>query len=243
MCYNFCCENNQPQRAQRFSYGVPTVNRAKILVVEDESIVALDIQHRLQSLGFTTTPAAATGEEAISKAEELRPDLVLMDIKLRGEMSGIQAAEIIRARFDVPVIFVTAYADESTLQRAKVSEPFGYILKPFEERELAISIEMALYKHQTEKRLRESEVRLRTIFTSVLDGMFLLDPQQRCVEVNPVGCQLLGYSPEELLGRDICSLFADDRERVWDDLQRFWQDHGGETGGAHPARGWVMDLG
>ncbi len=129
--------------------------KARILVVEDEVIVAMDIQSRLRSLGYMVADHVGTGEEAVRKAGETRPDLVLMDIRLAGEMDGIQAAEKIHAEFDIPVVYLTAYADEETIQRAKVTEPFGYILKPLQERELHAAIELALFKHQAEQELRE----------------------------------------------------------------------------------------
>jgi PAS domain S-box-containing protein len=128
--------------------------KARVLVVEDERIVALDIQSRLRELGYDVPVTVATGERAIRKAEELRPNLVLMDIRLAGEMDGVEAAQHIRAHFNIPVIYLTAYADVSTLERAKITEPFGYILKPFEERELHTAIEMALYRHEMETKLK-----------------------------------------------------------------------------------------
>jgi len=121
---------------------------AKILVVEDENIVALEIKKRLQKLGYIVPGVASTGEDAIIKAEGILPDLVLMDIMLKGEIDGIQAAGEIRSRFNIPVIYLTAYSDEETLERAKLTEPYGYILKPFEEDDLRTAIEIALYRHQ-----------------------------------------------------------------------------------------------
>lgn len=142
---------------------------AQILVVEDESIVAEEIQSRLRKLGYPVPAVAFSGEEAIEKAEETRPDLVLMDIRLKGDMDGVKAAEQIRARFHIPVIYLTAYADEDTLQRAKITQPFGYILKPFKERELQIAIEMGLYRHKAEEEreqlIRELEDALAEIKT------------------------------------------------------------------------------
>jgi CheY-like chemotaxis protein len=124
------------------------MTEAKILVVEDENIVALEIKKRLQKLGYIVPGVASTGEDAISKAEGILPDLVLMDIMLKGEIDGIHAAGEIRKRFNIPVIYLTAYSDEETLQRAKLTEPYGYILKPFEENDLRTTIEIALYRHQ-----------------------------------------------------------------------------------------------
>lgn len=119
-----------------------------ILIVEDESIVAKDIQQSLKKLGYEVLGVCATGEDAISKAEQLKPSLVLMDIMLKGEMSGIEAAEQIRQRLNIPIIFLTAYADSSTLSKAKITEPSGYIIKPFKEIDLQTNIEIALYKHE-----------------------------------------------------------------------------------------------
>lgn len=126
------------------------MSKTNILIVEDESIVAKDIQHSLKKLGYTVVGICSTGEDAIKAADELKPDLVLMDIMLKGDMSGIEAAEQIREKYNIPIIYLTAYADESTLSKAKVSEPYGYIIKPFKEIDLHTSIEMAIYKHEKE---------------------------------------------------------------------------------------------
>ena len=123
----------------------------RILVVEDEQIVSKDIQVRLKRFGYEIAGAAASGEDAISLVNETHPDLVMMDVMLKGDMMGTEAAEIIRREYDVPVIYLTAYADQDTLNQAKVTEPYGYVLKPFDERELQTSIEMALYKYRAEK--------------------------------------------------------------------------------------------
>jgi signal transduction histidine kinase len=125
-----------------------------VLIVEDESIVALDLQNQLRLMGYTIAGVANSGTEAIGKAAEMRPDLVLMDIKLQGTMDGVEAAHELRARLDIPVVYLTAYADDRMLERVKATEPFGYLLKPFEGRALQATIEIALYKHATEKRLR-----------------------------------------------------------------------------------------
>lgn len=126
----------------------------KILVVEDERVVARDIEKRLKKLGYVVPASVASGEEAIQKVVELRPDLVLMDIRLKGQMDGLEAAEQIRADYNTPVIYLTAYADEATLQRAKATEPFGYIVKPFDERDLHVAIEVALRRQLSETAIR-----------------------------------------------------------------------------------------
>jgi two-component system response regulator LytT len=129
--------------------------KTNVLVVEDESIVSKDIQHSLKKLGYHVVGSAATGEKAVELAMELIPDIVLMDIMLKGEMNGIEAAAHIRKNMNIPVIFLTAYADEGTLSKAKVTEPYGYIIKPFKEIDIHTSIEMAIYKHKKETEIRK----------------------------------------------------------------------------------------
>lgn len=124
--------------------------QTNVLVVEDESIVSKDIQHSLKKLGYNVVGAASTGDQAVKLAIETLPDIILMDIMLKGEMNGIEAATQIRTETNIPVIFLTAYADESTLNKAKVTQPYGYIIKPFKEIDIHTSIEMALYKHKKE---------------------------------------------------------------------------------------------
>ncbi|HEX6034629.1 MAG TPA: EAL domain-containing protein [Anaerolineales bacterium] len=178
------------------------MNEARILIVEDEIITAMDLQQRLAGLGYEVAGRVSNGVAAVSQASELRPDLILMDIHLKGEMDGIEAAEHIRSQCPTPIIFLTAFADVETLQRAKVTEAFGYIIKPFEERELSVSIEIALYRHRLEQRLRDSEARLQAIFDAAFDGLFVIDMQGRFVNVNPAGCSLTGYTHEEILAAD-----------------------------------------
>lgn len=129
------------------------MSKINVLVVEDESIVSKDIQHSLKKLGYNVVGASSTGEKAIELAGEERPDIVLMDIMLKGEMNGIEAAEKIKELYSIPIVFLTAYADESTLSKAKITEPYGYILKPFKEIDLHTTIEMAVYKHGKEQEM------------------------------------------------------------------------------------------
>ncbi len=126
------------------------MSELKILVVEDEAIIAEDIAYHLEKMGYAVVDIVATGEEAIEVATTTHPDLVLMDIMLQGEMDGIEAAQQIRTELSIPVVYLTANADESTLQRAKVTGPFGYAIKPFKEKELRATIEIALSRHQAE---------------------------------------------------------------------------------------------
>src|SRR3990172_10007461 len=148
---------------------------ARILVVEDEAIIAADIRESLQNLGYAVTSIALSGEEAIKKVEENNPDLVLMDIMLQGEMDGIEAASQIRTRFNIPAVYLTAYSDEKLLERAKITEPFGYIIKPFNERELHTNIEIALHKHKMEKKLKESEQWLSATLKSLGEAVIATD--------------------------------------------------------------------
>lgn len=154
------------------------MSTARVLIVEDESIIALDIQTSLQKAGYQVVSIATNAEEALSDTAVLQPDLVLMDIRLRGEMDGVETAEQIRETWQLPVIFLTAHADENTLTRAKKTQPFGYILKPFEDRELITMIEIALSRHQAEAIIqtaleKEKEINeLRSRFVSVVSHEF-----------------------------------------------------------------------
>jgi PAS domain S-box-containing protein len=181
----------------------------KILIVEDAAIVAKDIQHTLERLGYAVSAVVSSGEDAIKQAVEIHPDLVLMDIVLKGELDGIEAAERIRAECDIPIVFLTAHEDDVTLQRAKITEPFGYILKPFKERELDIGIQIALYRHQMEKRLRESEERYRRIVETAYEGIWAIDEENRTTFVNDRMAEMLGYDTEEMCDQPLLA-FADE---------------------------------
>lgn len=183
------------------------MDKARILIVEDQAIVARDEQYTLEDLGYIVVGSTAMGEDAIAKAEAYQPDLVLMDIMLKGDMDGIEAAQQIRERFDIPVIFVTAYADSATLQRAKLIEPFGYILKPFEESDLRTNIEMALYKHKMDKRLKESERWLSATLRSIGDAVIATDAEGQVKFMNPVAEALTGWQQEEAVGKDLTQVF------------------------------------
>ena len=148
---------------------------ANILVVEDESIVRKDIERSLTKLGYNVIAQADTGEKAIELAGQFKPDLALMDIMLKGELTGIEAADAIKQKNDIPVIYLTAYADEATLSRAKITEPHGYILKPFKEIDLHTTIEMALHKHKREVELKVENELLKSLsnFKSNADYLFV----------------------------------------------------------------------
>lgn len=168
------------------------------MVVEDETIVSLDLQSRLRSMGYEIVDAVGTGEEAIAKAGEHRPDLVLMDVGLRGQIDGVQAAEQIKKSYQIPVIYLTASSDEKTIQRAKLTEPFGYILKPFEDRELHSHIEIAVYKHGSETKLRRREERYSLAAQGADDGLWDWNLDDDTIYFSPRLETMLGYSPGEL---------------------------------------------
>ncbi|HEY1189384.1 MAG TPA: response regulator, partial [Gemmata sp.] len=185
-----------------------------VLVVEDERIIALGIQKRLTSMGYAVPGLAASGAEAVQKAQALRPDLVLMDIRLEGDMDGIEAAARIRGRFDLPVVYLTANSDPDTLRRAKVTEPFGYVLKPYEDRDLQTALEMALYKHKMERRLRENERWLAATLGSIGDGVIATDEGGRVRFMNALAEQLTGWPAPEAQGRPVTEVFPVVSERT-----------------------------
>ena len=173
------------------------MSQARILVVEDERIVAKDIERRLSGLGYAVAGYASTAKQAIEKAETEKPDMVLMDIRLHGNMDGIEAADIIRNKFDIPVVYLTAYGSDSIIERAKTTEPFGYVMKPFEDKELHVVIEIALFRHKMERKLKESEKRYRGIFEGSRDALFVLDHEGRITDFNSAFSSLFRYGHDE----------------------------------------------
>ncbi len=210
--------------------GAIYMPKAQILIVEDESIVAKDVENMLRRIGYDVPAVVSSGEKAIEKTAQVSPDLVLMDIMLKGDMDGVEAAEQIRSRFYIPVVYVTAYADDGTLQRAKVTEPFGYIIKPFQERELHTTIEMALYRHKMERKLKESEQWLSTTLRSIGDAVIATDTEGCVTFMNLVAQALTGWSQEEATGKPLRIVFniVDERtgEAVEDPVAKVIQ--GGE---------------
>src|SRR6056297_211978 len=197
--------------------------KLKVQIVEDEGVVALDIRRHLESFGYKVVGSHASGEEAISQFKTEAPDLILMDIRLQGKMDGIEAAQIIREQFRVPVIMLTAYADEKTIERAKFIEPFGYIIKPFEERELRTNIEMALFRHKLEKKLQESEERYRRFFQEDLSADFVADAKGALLACNNSFVKYFGFnSAEEVEGTNLNDRFPDKNNAIdfWRQLRQ-----------------------
>ncbi len=172
-----------------------------ILVVEDEGIVARDLSQRLTHLGYRVPAISMTGEDALRQAEAIRPDLVLMDINLRGGMDGVETATRLRAKHSLPVIYLTAYSDQSTLDRAKQTEPYGYLLKPFVEPELQAAIEVALFKHQREQEQAEAQPTNNATFEAAPDAVLVLDLDGVIQELNPSAESMLGRKAEKLVGQ------------------------------------------
>lgn len=183
------------------------MQKKKIQIVEDEGIVVMHIEENLKSLGYDVSGIASSGEKAIELAENTHPDLVLMDIVLKGEMDGIEAADQIRKNFDIPVIFLTAFGDENTLQRAKATEPFAYLLKPFKEKELHIAIEIALYKHEIEDRFKRMEQWLATVLRSIGDAVIATRSDGSITFMNSEAETLTGWKQEEALNRKLDEIY------------------------------------
>ncbi len=180
---------------------------ACVLIVEDEQIVARDLQAGLAAAGYFVPRPAGTAEEGLRDAEHYRPDLVLMDIGLGGDTDGIALGRQIRSRLDVPIIFATAYSDPATLQRAKDAEPAGYILKPYDIREVRTVVEMALFKHRLDRAMRISEERYRLLFQRSPVGIVHFGTDMVITEVNERFASILGTSTEALLEMPISRVF------------------------------------
>jgi len=177
------------------------------MVVEDEGIVAADIQDRLRALGYGVAAVVESGEEAERTAGSSRPDLVLMDILLKGDIDGVEAAERIRTNWDIPVVFLTAHADETTLQRAKITAPFGYILKPFDDRELHSTIEIALFRHATQAKLKKTERWLSAVLESIGDVVVATDKWGLITFLNPAAGAFTGWAPNDALNKPLAEVF------------------------------------
>jgi PAS domain S-box-containing protein len=181
--------------------------KTRILIVEDEGLIALDLKRKLEQVGYTVPAIHNNASDAIQSIERIRPDLVLMDIRLRGPQDGIQAAATIRERFRLPVMFVSAHSDRATLDRARAAEPFGYIVKPFHGVDFQAPIEMALWRHKMEQKLRVSESWLSATFENVADALIATDGEGKIAFMNKRAATLTGWDGEDWKGQPLLEIF------------------------------------
>lgn len=181
--------------------------QTKILVVEDEIIIAEDLQRRLERLGYEVIGIATSGKEALEKIKEQLPDLILMDIVIHGETDGIETANNIKSLYDIPIIYLTAFSDDETLKRAKITEPFGYMIKPYRERELMVSIEISLYKYNMDKKVKELNRWLSSIIKGIGDAVIATDTDGMVKLVNPMAEAMTGWHNEEASGKQLSEIF------------------------------------
>jgi len=191
------------------------MDKRRILVIEDESLVAEEIRVALKNFGYEIVGVARTGKEALNLANEFSPDLALVDIKLRGDMDGIETAEKLRSQFGIPIVYLTVLVDQDTLDRIKQTQPFGFIVKPFEERELRGVIETALYKSKMETKIRESEQKyketsdfLESLFNAIPDMIGILDKQYNVLRYNKAGYEFLNLKPDQVHGKKCYQLIG-----------------------------------
>jgi two-component system, cell cycle sensor histidine kinase and response regulator CckA len=203
----------------------PETRKKQILVVEDEGLIAADLQWRLELLGYSAPAVAHSGEEALTHARAIPFDLVLMDIRLKGPMDGIAAADRLKTELELPVVYITAHADQETLERAKLTEPLGYVIKPFADASLRSAVQIALYKSEMERHLRTSEAWLAATIGSVEDGIVACDISGDIVFLNPVAEQLTGWQTASAKGKPLMNVL-----------------HLLEDGSQQPARNPVFDL-
>ena len=181
--------------------------RVRIVAVEDQLIVARDLRSRLSKLGYEVTGLASTRSQAIELAGRSRPDLVLMDIRLNGVPDGLEAAEEIRSRFDIPIVYLTAHSEADTVEQAKATQPFGYLLKPFADRELMVTIETAVQKHRAEKRLRETQRWISAVLWCISDAVIATDLDLRVNFLNEAAIDLTGWTMEDAAGQNLFKIF------------------------------------
>lgn len=196
----------------------------KILIADDEAVIALRLKERLTSMGYKVVGMAASGEEAIDMAKRFKPGLILMDIVMPGKLDGIEASETIKAELDIPIIFLTAYADDEFVRRAKNVGPFGYIVKPFRENELRAAIEIALYKKELEAKLQASEEQFRAIVETTPSLLLIYDAESKIAYVSPNCKKITGYTQKELQRKGTRWVHKDDISRVNEVFERTFHE-------------------
>ena len=200
-------EPSIPENSIRIRNATVDTTKRRIVLVEDEQITAQFIKSQLQEIGYEVLAIAASGEEAVKKIQTLRPDLVLMDIKLKGKMNGIEAAEKAHELYNVPVVYMTANADKQTVERAKQTQPCGFIYKPVHADALRTAIDMALYKHEMAQQVKEREARLEATLHSIGDAVVTTDTNSVITGINPVACRLTGWDEKDACGKVLTDVF------------------------------------
>ncbi len=175
----------------------------KILIVEDERIIAIDLQRRLERYGYTVVAISATADHAIDMVERHSPDIILMDIHIIGDIDGIETAKIIKSRYAIPVIFLTAFSNQEIIERAKIAEPSGYILKPFKDKELYTTIDIALYKYRVDQELKKQQRWSTAILHSIADGIIATDKENSIILINPVAEKITGWEEKDVIGKSL----------------------------------------
>jgi PAS domain S-box-containing protein len=195
----------------------------KIMVVEDEAVIAIRLQERLTAMGYHVIAISYSGEEAMAQARRLRPDLILMDIMIPGKMDGVAVAKSVKKELDIPVIFLTAFSEDKIIDSAKQAEPYGYIVKPFQDRELKACVEIALYKKEMEKALKEREENFRTLAENANDGILIAVGKDEYVFGNRRAAEITGYGVSELLKTTIQDIaHPDDLEKIKETYRHIW---------------------
>jgi PAS domain S-box-containing protein len=187
----------------------------RLLIVDDEAYISTQLEEHLTFMGYTVVGTVSSGQASINMAKSLHPDLVLMDIVMPGKLDGIDAAEIITKKYDIPVIFLTAYADDKFIMRAKKVGPYGYILKPFHENEIKAAIEVALHKRKMEQHLREGEKRFRSLFESASKFVHILDNHGKIIQTNPATIKHSGYNETELVGQRLAEFLTPASKKIF----------------------------
>src|ERR1041384_7539149 len=172
-----------------------------VLSVEDERIVAKDLQHTLAAMGYDAFAIASSADEALNRAAEKCPDLVLMDIRIKGARDGIETADLLRKQFGVPVVYLTAHADDATIERAKRTTPYGYLMKPVKSAELRSAIEVTLHRHEMEKQLAVAQRWFATTLRSIDDAVITVDVEGKIAFVNPAAERVLGTAGDQAIGQ------------------------------------------
>jgi PAS domain S-box-containing protein len=185
------------------------MDKTKLMVVDDEVLIAMELEEDLTSMGYEVLGRATSGEGAVEMARQLSPDAILMDIVMPGTTDGISAAEIIKTELDIPIIFLTAYADDQYIERAKAVEPFGYIVKPYQEGEVKAAIEITLYRKDIERRLRKSEGEYRSLIDNVSEAIVSADSHGNIIYCNQSAESIFGYLADEAVGRPITFIWPE----------------------------------